>query len=317
MVDRMFKLFIKFLRKIFRVSSGILCFCIIRSRGFDANFRIHKLSIKSGETVFNFSAIGKSTEFIAVARELVNSNDIFRSERYFVSKFKNFTDDIKLVELETTLLNSRISGFVRLEDLRLLFITDRIYAIGVCISVDDRMHPKETLLARQILISICDNFIESFRILDTGNVIEKNWCLYDSSPRSVRLVYSIVPFQLVEVDLNLTDTVDFYKVKPMASQNVRNSTNFIKCIDYFLGIGHRTIDLGYDYVYIHFFLKVSNEKVFRSDPFVFQEFSKEFAMNLIEGEGDEFHVLFSDHGKGNFKALIASSVINEINWELL
>jgi hypothetical protein len=311
----------KYFKKIFRIFRGVLQLIEIRRskkiKLLDFNIQKIKIEIESGDLCFNFSAAYVQSEqyYVGVARQFIDSKDIFYEAKVYIGRLDRFDEIIQLNELNDTILRLEIIGYVRLEDLRVFTINDNIFALCVCICKSNKNLNCTELCAKQVLICIKNEKILSFKILETGLPIEKNWTLLNIENDNACLVYSLVPFQIIGLQISMDKAIDFFDVKTIESLELRNSTNFIQIGNIKLGIGHSTIDLGFRYAYLHFFIKIyTNGEVFTSKPYIFNEFSNEFAMSLLKDNNEKYVILFSNHDKGNYRASFDPLNLEKINW---
>ncbi len=281
------------------------------------DFKIFQLDIKSPDICFNFSAayLQDERQYVGVARQFIASKEIFHDSKIYIGRFNSFGEPIQLRDLNDSVLRQKIIGYVRLEDLRIFTFDKNIFAFCVCISKSHDDVNKTNMHAKQLLISIRNAEILSFKILDTGLPVEKNWTLLNLDYHSAFLVYSLIPFQVINIQLIPNNDVEFLSVRPINSFNQRNSTNFIQLDKFKLGVGHCTIDLGFRYAYLHFFIKIFDDGLVETTkPFVFNEFSNEFAMSLLRYSEDRLVILYSNHESGNLAASFNTSNIDKMEW---
>jgi hypothetical protein len=200
--------------------------------------------------------------------------------------------------LNDDLLQSELPGFVRVEDLRLFFYDDSMFAsAAILINASDKK-----LHVTQAILKIEDTKVIGAHLFQTSNRMEKNWVYIESGNGNAKFLYSLVPLQIITLDLPIfgIKTIELNVLSP--SLVIRNSTNLIKREGAWLCLAHGLLDIWFKKIYVHYFVEILGEEIKISDPFVFQRFSDEFALSINENNG-ALEVAFGNHQLGAFIGL--------------
>ena len=197
--------------------------------------------------------------------------------------------------LDDDLLQSELPGFERIEDLRLFFSDDSMYAsAAILINASDKK-----LHVTQAILKIENTKVIGVHLFQTPSQMEKNWVHVESKNGKAKFLYSLVPLQIITLDLPIfgIKKIKLNAIPPLLA--IRNSTNLIKRGDAFLCLAHGILDIWFKKIYIHYFVEILREEIKISNPFVFQRFSDEFALSINENNG-ELEVAFGNHQRGAF-----------------
>lgn len=224
--------------------------------------------------------------------------------------------EIYCEKIDVGLLKSEIINFIRLEDPRVFLCNGEIYALCACILINHFHGSNSNVVVQQIVIKIENNKVVAYKTFETHSKIEKNWVIFNLSDDDILLCYSLVPFKKIYTHLDLKNQNEIISIDIKMDFDLRNSTNFIENSGYKYTLAHKTIDLGYKYAYLHFFVRVDrNEHIERSKLFVFNNFGNEFAMSMLAIDDREWGILFSDHDHGNFMAKFTINDLKKITWQ--
>jgi hypothetical protein len=308
--------------KIFRLISGIKIFIVsyLSNVIFPFRFQIIQLKTNAPEVHFNFSVDldVKNNEYIGMARQYVQGLDLLKNAKIYIGTSLNLFQEFNLVEVDTAILSQFISNFVRVEDPRVLVVDKKIYAICACIITSEPDQNNRKLLVKQIIIEVSNNVVTNFKLLGTNFRIEKNWVPVRILNNHLILLYSLEHNEVVKVSLDFSQRFEELSVKNNSNFIYRNSTNFLEVNGQAFGVGHRVIDLGFKYAYIHFFIKITNlNRVYISKPFVFNKYGNEFATSLVYLKNNNMAIIFSDHDKGNYASVFNPSELHQNFWKLI
>ena len=306
----------KISKKIPRVINGIINFIITSKFKYSNNIDHNKLNISADNILFNISAYRVGDDIIYMAREYFDDVYYKGPASIYIGKSSLFDNSIVFHEIiNIEILKLSINNFLRLEDPRVFELNGSIYAICVCILLIPDNIGTPQIEARQILIEVENCCIVSYKIFETGFKIEKNWAISKLKDQEMDLIYSISPLIVIKSSLMLENKTQHCKIEGLPNFEFRNSTNYIEldCCQY--SVGHRTIDLGFKYVYLHFFIRINEDlKIQTSAPFVFKSYGDEFATSLVDLRNDNWAIYYSDHDRGNFRVEFNVAILKNISW---
>lgn len=244
---------------------------------------------------FNPSIVQRSNQRYCTLRQYEDYAKFSGYARNYLGQL----DKNNLVEhgnwLNDDLLKSELPGFERIEDLRLFFSDDALYASAVILinSIDQNLH------VAQAILKIENAKVIGVYLFRTQSRIEKNWVYIESEKGKANFLYSLVPLQIITLDLpTLGIKMSELNIIP-PSLVVRNSTNLINREDAWICLAHGILDIWFKKIYVHYFVEISGERIKTSNPFVFQRFSDEFALSINENNG-ALEVAFGNHQMGAF-----------------
>jgi hypothetical protein len=298
------------------IGLSVLLITYFYKKFFFFKFRIIKFNYSAHKITFNLSmhCDKDGRRNIFMAREYFHERIYNDSAALYIGE-SNSLFDVTLKELDTSLLLRSLTNFVRLEDPRCFEVGGRFFAFCACICKSKTQGLLGYQTASQILIEIYNCQISSYKLFKTKSEVEKNWVVYSYTESYVDFVYSISPFRLIRTSLSFDISTEEIDPGCRPSFMYRNSTNYVTIQNTMYSVGHSTIDLGMNYVYVHFFIKLDHgQEVLISRPFIFKNFSNEFAMCIIERADQEYAIMFSDHEIGNYAAVFRASDLNDIKW---